>query len=300
MKNKIIFLIVFVVLTSVIFYGCSGESDNKNDININKDETKITNEGGNVTISNSLNNSVEVPEDFPTDLIPIYENGTVFGVSEQQDGYAIAILTNDNVKEVAEYYNSAVKDANILMCNEGEDYYEITGSLGDYTFSITASENTESDDFKTSIGLVAFPGTIPSLGMGDMGNINADGSVTAEDSKISDDYEIADGVVIPEDYSSDDVPIYGGTDSKLCFTMDKDPAGNDVVVLGYVSKYTPEEVIDYYQNKYENAVVKDIPKGKEISGSVNGKDFNIAVQENDTTITKTDSSFKSMVSINIR
>jgi|GEM_PF-6381718 len=134
-----------------------------------KDTTKASKTDNNdkidYKVSDSTRKSIDVPVDYPSDILPVYKNGVVFAVSKQQKGYSLVILSNDDVNTIEDYYKSLIKNANIISDVEEEDLYETMGSRDGYTFYITVTNNDITDDFKTALTLIVFPGEMPSTGL---------------------------------------------------------------------------------------------------------------------------------------
>lgn len=153
------------------FAGCSNNKDlqqnpnTKQEVSIDKDSTKI--EGDDVTfeVAHSIKSEVEIPDDFPVDIAPIYKNAKALAVTEQPGGYGTILLTNDKVSKVTEFYKEFYKDIAILSTNEEEDTYEMIGSYNGYTITVLVYPETETEGYLTAINLIVVEGEIPTFNM---------------------------------------------------------------------------------------------------------------------------------------
>lgn len=170
--NKKIWMIILMFIIMVCIVGCSKVQDSVGEKIADKvvdETTKKIGSGEEISmeIDSSLTESVEIPKDFPKDVVPIYEKAHVFGVTKQPDGYAVVLFSKDKLSKAAEFYQDFYKEANIISMNESDESFEMMGSYEGYTITIFASPETEVEDFITNINLIVVEGEMPSLNVGD-------------------------------------------------------------------------------------------------------------------------------------
>lgn len=107
--------IVILLVSLVFLVGCGDKNENsKNNVsdndemNVNvslNDETvTVTTEDG-TTVQASTKESVELPADYPKDVLPVYPGSFVMGASENADGsYVVMAMTNDAYEDIKSFY----------------------------------------------------------------------------------------------------------------------------------------------------------------------------------------------------
>jgi hypothetical protein len=88
---------------------------------------------------------VDLPDDFPSHLIPMYKDGTVYYVfSENIDDvtvYYVVQNCNDSAKDVVDYYERKLEDSDDFKSEGGMGYYSVQGETGGYTFTIFIADD---------------------------------------------------------------------------------------------------------------------------------------------------------------
>jgi hypothetical protein len=107
-----------------------------------------------------MKKSVDVPKEYPENIIPIYQDLFLIMASKNSDGsFSISGLTNDSVEDVSKFYNYILKDANIMLNIVDEGEYTNMGDFKEYVYTIMAEKsNDEALDYKTTVTIVLVPG----------------------------------------------------------------------------------------------------------------------------------------------
>lgn len=100
--------------------------------------------------------SVELPDGFPSNLIPMYKDGTVYYVlSDTVDDvpyYYVLQNCNDSGDDVADYYKRELRGSDDFKAEGGFGFYSIEGEIRGYTFTIFIADDTN-DEGKCIVSL---------------------------------------------------------------------------------------------------------------------------------------------------
>ena len=165
MKNKFAYTgLVFLLLA------CGGGSDaEEQETSSENDQTEIENieiddNGETVTIEDNEGNNVtygssnEVPEGFPLDVAPIYEDGKVYtSVNTNMDnesGFVLSYGSNENAATLVDFYKNFYDKSEIISELKMNDSNMINAEKGNYTVSILIATNEEANEYgKTCVSL---------------------------------------------------------------------------------------------------------------------------------------------------
>jgi len=168
--KKVISIILLILLISILVVGCGNdkeeniEANTELDVKTNSNEMTMKNSEMETVVTTDMKKSVDLPEGYPENIIPIYDDLFLVAATKKSDGsFSVVGLTKDELKKVVEFYQDVFKDANVMTDNfDGSDYIGM-GDLKDFTYTIIATEETSDESgYKTSISIVLMPG---SLGM---------------------------------------------------------------------------------------------------------------------------------------
>ncbi len=164
-----IFVIALTVLLGFVFLGLSGCGNStktktiKTDINKADGTTVIEKEDLSIAYTTDAQKSVKLPDGYPKDSFPVYENAYIMAVQSFDKSYVLVCYCLESVDEVASFYRNVFKDSQVISLTEMADEYTIFGEKEGYTFTVCVINNTEEDeelkDYPTSlaISLVANP-----------------------------------------------------------------------------------------------------------------------------------------------
>ncbi|MFZ7121606.1 MAG: hypothetical protein ACOWWH_11740 [Eubacteriaceae bacterium] len=167
MKNKLILIIIFLFALCVVFTGCSA-SNNENaaesiveevlstddvDVNLDNDQMEITiGDEGSVEMATSLDNSVDIPKDYPENILPIYKNSFIYSIStinEGGKGYIVTFASKDEYEKLVEFYKDVVKNYNnVTSILDSNDLYNVMAEYEDYLISISVIDEEDENGNK--------------------------------------------------------------------------------------------------------------------------------------------------------
>jgi hypothetical protein len=118
---------------------CAKEADPVDEVEPNDDEEVLV--------------SLELPSDYPSEVLPIYPNGFVEVAMSLNKSYTIVVYYKEAPSVLIEYYKDLVKDAEDLMVTETAGTYTAFGELDDHTFALDIGTSTSYKDYPTSLSL---------------------------------------------------------------------------------------------------------------------------------------------------
>jgi len=167
---------IFVVIALIVLLpGCGGSSekdppisDNNEEVSIEQDsdEMKITGEGSETTVTKDLDKSVKLPEGYPEDIIPVYEDLFLISAMKRDDGsFAITGGSKDSIQRVGEFYEEILADAKVMMKDFSEDAYTNIGEFkgSTYTITIVMPEGEMVDRFNSVVMIILVPGNLSGM-----------------------------------------------------------------------------------------------------------------------------------------
>lgn len=168
--------IILIICLVLFMSGCSSDPDDMNDIDdveedmdvdmeIETDEGTMTIKGDeeNIEIETESGekityeqNSKELPEGFPEDVLPISKDIVVTGTQKYQldegiTSFNISILSKTSPKEIYEYFKGLLEDGTDTgFLEEGDDTYFISGTKDNWIISIDIHpDDLETEDMNT-------------------------------------------------------------------------------------------------------------------------------------------------------
>ncbi|MDM8533515.1 hypothetical protein QUF55_02320 [Clostridiaceae bacterium HSG29] len=298
--KKIISIMLMILLIASFVTGCGNdkkeEESGKVDIETSGNEMTIKDEDNEMVVSTNLKKSVDLPEGYPDDIVPIYNDLFLMAASKNSDeSYMVVGLTNDDYSKVAKFYDNALEDAEVIMNFSDENGYNNMGEYKGYTYTILANDEQSDDlDYKTTVNIILVPGStkmeIPS------DDEKPDLSTETNNSSASNEIVIPEGKEIPKDYPEDILPFENGEETELARIMNQ----NGQKMLGYMSTSEIEDVHYYYENLLKDSstylVLNDSENDKEIVVAVDDYQFRILLHRNDKS-TGEDLKFKTLIQI---
>lgn len=276
--------ILMMVLILLLLVGCGSNNvnnalENANDIqsvDVGGDTTEIKTESGvEVTVATDEDKSIDIPEDYPKDKLPVYKGARVTATQTNPDGTILLIALSDaKMDEIVEFYEGVLEGAEVLMKQNADGSYLNMGELDGMTYSVAVGEDTVEGNLETSITLMAMP----------MSLIDESAVVDTEsDDEVTDmapaEFKVPDNIIWPEAYPSEIIPEYD-----LAYTEVKDviSANNENVVM-LMTEDKIADVKEYYEEKLkdaENYVSMDIQGGVNIAGTIDDLYIMVMLFEN--------------------
>lgn len=172
MRSKLILMIILLLALCVVFTGCSGSSnENANesiieealstddvDVNLDNDQVEITTaNGGSVEMSTSLENSVDIPKDYPDNILPIYNNSFIYSIStinEGGKGYIVTFVSKDEYVQLVEFYKDVVKNYDgVTTIMDSDDLFNVMAEYKDYIITIAVINEVDENGNKCGASL---------------------------------------------------------------------------------------------------------------------------------------------------
>lgn len=85
------------------------------------------------------NQSMELPAEFPTDVLPVLDDAQIDHVMKNETNKSINITftTGKSLEEATAFYKEVMNSGKVTLENGGADNYAIGGSKGDYAVAIS-------------------------------------------------------------------------------------------------------------------------------------------------------------------
>lgn len=111
---------------------------------IKRDENGIEYESddGDTVFEVDLNGSADIPEDYPSDIVPIYPNGRVTLAGKEGTGYVVAIITDDSISDIFAYYKKNIVLDQIVGEQNSTEMAMIMGTAKGMSVSLTVTVNS--------------------------------------------------------------------------------------------------------------------------------------------------------------
>ena len=291
-----------VLVLAMVLAACGGgeqsepvtesEETVKVDIDKKKDSTLIkTEDGQEIEVAEDMNKSLDLPADYPNDLLPLYSDEFIALAMKQPDGsYSIMAMTVDSVEAVKTFYKNVIAEAEVITTQQEEDFYMSMGTIDGNTYTIIIQGEEEDEyDFETSYSLMIMPGQ--TMDMGEEADKATSDDPVLQSEKVQAPMVIPEGVQWPADYPSDQLPTYP--------TGNTQAAGGSEGMVGIMTEDPPEEVVTYYKELLEDAVdfsEISIAPMYMLTGTLDDKFLQVTVGPNDGTTGEADR-FKTLIQI---
>ena len=115
-------------------------------------------EASSVDLDISTNDkSVDLPTEYPADLMPIYPDSYIESVVAVDQSFTIIGHTQDETDKVIAFYKDAVGKGKINAESSVEQTYTVMGTRDAYTFQLTIAPEEDRDDYETMFAIMVFP-----------------------------------------------------------------------------------------------------------------------------------------------
>lgn len=226
----------------LLLIGCGSkneelESAGITKVDVDKDQTEITTDDGTeMTVTNDLEESIDIPNNFPEHIIPIFKDSHIIGVSENADGSIIIVgMIKDEMKDFVDFYKEALEGAEVTLEQNAENTYMTMGNLGGITYTITIAEDMEAN-FKYTFSIIVMEEL----------EVMTEETTETESSEIEKapaEFVIPEVVSWPDDYPEESVPVYSAAYTEAKAVMKQ---GNDTMVA-LMTEDEFDKVSDYYE-----------------------------------------------------
>jgi len=257
------------------------------------DEMKITGEGSETTVTKDMDKSVELPEGYPEDIIPVYDDLFLITAMKRDDGsFAISGGSEDSIESVGNFYEEMLADAEVMMKDFTTDSYSNIGEYkgNTYTINISEPEGELVDRFESFVMIILVPGDLT-------GMATEEESVAEENKDYASAIVIPDDLVLPPDYPEEEMPFYSKGEENVLAAVEE---RNGQQMVGYMTTDPIDKVYEYFEEQYSDAeqfmVMNDTETDKNIMVSVDGKVFQVVLFTNNE-MTGEDMKYKTLISI---
>jgi len=169
-RSNVLKLVLILMLSSLLFLAsaCAKSSETEKESEatdkykptvangkVKADETgmEYKSDDGSISIDVKSEGEVDLPEDYPADIVPVYPKSKLFLAAKQGSGYTISMKTDDSVDDICKFYEKNVKyegEANIQ--NDG-DTAMIMGMSKGLNVIIMVTPNEQADESKNIIAI---------------------------------------------------------------------------------------------------------------------------------------------------
>ena len=300
MKKKMYLLMGIAFLTMTLF-GCKKAEETVEDQIANKvvesitdvevstkgDVTTIETEQGTVDIATDSSESVEIPDGYPQDILPVYDDDhVVVAMDNGEAGYSISAYTKDDFEQVVSFYEDVLEEASVLMQQKDVDFYTSMGELEGYTYTIMI-ESSDEDDYAYLLTIMAVPGGMGMTGEDGSSEIMDEASSDEKDRDSGDlehgqkmDLVLTEGVEWPDNYPEDQLPVYPYGLVEAVQVMGD---GNQFMLALRLEDPT-DSVKAYYEDLLEDAPnysAMEMSPAMLYGGTIDGVSFSITIMAND-------------------
>jgi hypothetical protein len=271
----------------------SNEESSEVSVEEDSDEIKITGEGSESVVTKDMDKSVDLPEGYPEEVIPLYDDLFLVTAMKRDDGsFAISGGSEDSIESVGNFYEEILTDAKVMMKDFSADAYSNMGEFEGHTYTINISEPEGElvDRFESYIMIILVPGDLT-------GMTTEEEAVEVESEGYAGVIENPDDLVLPPDYPEDEMPFYSqGEENAIAAVEER----NGQQMVGYMTTDPIDKVYEYFQEEYSDAdqfmVMNDTDTDKNIMISVNGKVIQVVLFTNNE-MTGEDMKYKTLISI---
>ncbi|NCC75035.1 MAG: hypothetical protein EOM08_01215 [Clostridia bacterium] len=101
--------------------------------------------------------SVDLPDGYPSDILPVYPDSFVESVVSMDKGFTIIAHSKDDPEKLTAFYQDIMADGTITAESTVDQAYTVFGTLGKYTVQLTVAPEQDLDDYQTTYALMLFP-----------------------------------------------------------------------------------------------------------------------------------------------
>ena len=291
MKKMLIIFFCFLLI------GCGGNNENLENagiakVDVDKDQTEITTDDDTkMTVTNDLDESIDIPDSFPEHIIPIFKDAHIIGASENADGSIVIVgMIKDEMKDFVDFYKDVLEGAEVTLEQNAEGVYLTMGNFEGLTYTISIAEEME-EDFKCAFSIIV---------MDELEDMTEETTETTETEsseieKAPAEFVVPEVVTWPEDYPKESVPVYSAAYTEARIVMEQ----GDETMVALMTEDEFDEVADYYE-----ALLSDAPDYSTmnlqgtlmIAGTINDVMITVMLLENDGSLGE-DMRFKTLIQI---
>ncbi len=88
-----------------------------------------------------LEGNVEIPDDYPEDVVPVYPDSLVTVAGYEDDSFMIVASTDDDFEDIFNYYKDHIDFSETELLQNMEGFVLLSGTAGGYHANVTVTEN---------------------------------------------------------------------------------------------------------------------------------------------------------------
>ena len=285
-----------IVLMVLVLVGCGNQAENNGIDNVDVSKNKIeitTDEGQEITVSNDMGESVDLPDAYPKDIIPIYKDAHIVAAAVNPDNSLMVMgLCNGEMKEVVDFYKEVLKDAEVIMEQNAADIYLNMGTFKGIGYTVTVSNSEMEDyDYKNSFSIII---------MEEVEGLTNDVEETTDNETETVDkapakFVMPDTITWPEDYPNEIIPLYDNAYTEAKMAMKQ----GDETMVSMMTEDEIDVVLDYYSGLLESAIdfsTMDLQGTIMVAGTIDEVMITIMLLENDGSLGE-DERFRTLIQI---
>lgn len=152
------FLIICICFALTACSGSSDDSGNDEDAALTDSQEELMDDlDVDIAYDDDIGDSVKIPDGYPSNLLPIYEDSYVFSVVEFEGGFTITAFSKDDYNEVANFYKDFLQDSEVTYEATIATGYARFGTIDGYTYNLDTSMSEEFEDYASSLVIMLIP-----------------------------------------------------------------------------------------------------------------------------------------------
>lgn len=163
MRFKVIVFLNVLLLLILLVVSCGQTKTMETDlgqvtIDEKKEVTTIETETATIEHTTDMEESLEVPDGFPQDLVPVYPDLFIISSAVQVDGSFVVIgMSKDSFDQVVTFYEDTLKEATPLMKESTDAQYSNMAEVEGVVFTVIINQDVEEEAYKSMVNLVVMP-----------------------------------------------------------------------------------------------------------------------------------------------
>jgi len=102
-------------------------------------------EEGESSFSVNMEEGVDIPKDYPSDIAPLYPNGTVTMSGKQGEILTVAIQTKDSMEDIFKFYEKNLKLDKVELKQQTDAMSMISGKAGSLHIDVSICQDLLTD-----------------------------------------------------------------------------------------------------------------------------------------------------------
>jgi len=164
-REKIRFIFIACIFLGFLISGCAQKNaETKEEESLasvmgdkSGDSVNVALPGDAVLNLSGDDDSADLPEDYPADVLPLHKGCFIESVLGADGGYTIVAYSKDNLEDIILFYKNALKEAEVIAETDWDDGFTSFGTLGEYTYNIGVNASEEKKGYTALITINLFP-----------------------------------------------------------------------------------------------------------------------------------------------